>query len=261
MQKVIHNPEQLGPHTETFGLVAPGDWVDFFRHVGEPYDGLLAPESDERDLRTLLMPKVMAARDRFDVHFVPDFDAPALGDWVPAENVLPGRPHEPYFLRANTGPRWMLGGVMSRPFITTTETEGKFAVSSIESSSRYPEQAPAGCWLAFPGVCHCFCVMEGILKIRVRATKEGAEKGDDGAWSCVREGQTALVAAGQTFSLGFASRYVRVISFSNGKGLEEVIHRAGSKCESLLLPDAVEAVALPKLKEICDQLCVSIERP
>ena len=29
----------IGPHTEIQGLIAPGDRVDFFRYVSEPYEG------------------------------------------------------------------------------------------------------------------------------------------------------------------------------------------------------------------------------
>ncbi|CRK31426.1 hypothetical protein BN1708_005429 [Verticillium longisporum] len=131
--KVIHNPEMLGPHTELNGLVAPGDWIDFFRFVAESYDGVLVPENDNRNLGALLGQKMATAKDRFDVHFERNYQPPALGDWLETENVLPS-PGEPYFLRANTGPRWMLGGVMSRPFLHASQCGGKFAVSSIESS-------------------------------------------------------------------------------------------------------------------------------
>ncbi|KAG7139917.1 Quercetin 2 like protein [Verticillium longisporum] len=161
--KVIHNPEMLGPHTELNGLVAPGDWIDFFRFVAESYDGVLVPENDNRNLGALLGQKMATAKDRFDVHFERNYQPPALGDWLETENVLPS-PGEPYFLRANTGPRWMLGGVMSRPFLHASQCGGKFAVSSIESSKVY-EAAPLRQWLTFATVDHCFCVLEGVLRV------------------------------------------------------------------------------------------------
>ena len=68
---MIHNPEMLGPHTEIYGLITPGDWVDFFRYVSEPYEGILVPETDDRDLKSLLIPKVMAAKGKFDVVSTP----------------------------------------------------------------------------------------------------------------------------------------------------------------------------------------------
>lgn len=122
----------IGPHTELSGLITPGDWVDFFRYVSEPYEGLLVPENDNRDLKSLLIPKVIAAKGQFDVVFQPDYKPPELGEWKKEDEELPGS-QQGYFLRANTGPRWMLGGVMSRPFVTTKQSNGVCAISSIES--------------------------------------------------------------------------------------------------------------------------------
>ncbi|KAF6815880.1 cupin domain-containing protein [Colletotrichum plurivorum] len=229
--KVIHNPELLGPHTETLGLVAPGDWIDFFRYVGETYKGVIVPENDDRDLRSLLIPKVMAAKDRFDVNFERNYTPPEVADWDGSENALPA-PLEPYFLRANTGPRWILGGVLSRPFINASQCAGKFAITSLESSKIYEGNVLAR-WLTFPTVDHCFCVQEGVLRVKLRE--------DGGAWTEVREGQTLLVSAGQAFTLEFGSRFVRVITFTNGPGIESLIQTAGEAFSSVVLPE--ESVA------------------
>jgi hypothetical protein len=190
---------------------------------------VVVPEHDDRDLKALLVPKVMAAKDRFDVHFERDYKPPEVADWQENENVLPG-PLEPYFLRANTGPRWLLGGVMLRPFITAHQSGGRFAISSIESSSKYGP-GPLSKWLTFPEVDHCLCVLEGLLKVQLQ--------GDEG-WSEVREGQTLVISAGQAFKLEFGSRYVRAWSFTNGKGIEELIQTAGKPTESFVIPDKVE---------------------
>ncbi|KAM0322742.1 hypothetical protein ACHAQA_009333 [Verticillium albo-atrum] len=211
--KVIHNPELLGPHTETVGLVAPGDWIDFFRFVAETYEGVIVPENDSRNLGALLGQKMATAKDRFDVHFKRDHQPPPLEDWKETENVLPS-PGEPYFLRANTGPRWMLGGVMSRPFIHSSQCGGKFAISSIESSKVY-DNSPLQRWLTFATVDHCFCVLEGVLRVKIRS--------GDQAWSEVREGQTLVISAGESFKFDFGSRFVRAWSFTNGPGLEELV--------------------------------------
>ncbi|PKS06014.1 hypothetical protein jhhlp_007848 [Lomentospora prolificans] len=249
--KVIHNPELLGPHTEQYGLISPANWVDFFRYVSEPYDGILAPATDNRDLRALLVPKVIAAKDRFDVHFVrdPNFVPPEVGDWLPEENELPKEALTPYFLKANMGPRWMVGGVMSRPFIRANHVQGKFAISSIESSSLY-KAAPLARWFTFPKVDHCFCVLEGLLKIKLKGQEE---------WDTVREGQTVVLSAGETFTLEFGSRYVRAFSFTNGPGIEEVIHAAGASVEDVILPDEVADVDEEQFKKACDDLNVTIE--
>ncbi|KAH6856160.1 RmlC-like cupin domain-containing protein [Chaetomium sp. MPI-CAGE-AT-0009] len=248
--KVIHNPELLGPHTETLGLVAPGDWVDFFRYVAETYNGLIVPENDDRDLRALLIPKMMAAKDRFDVHFERDYKPPEVGDWLETENVLPG-PLEPYFLRANTGPRWMLGGVMSRPFINASQCAGKFAISSIESSNAYPNEAsPFRRWLRFPTVDQCFCIMEGLLRVRVNGEEE---------WAELREGQTLVISAGHSFVLEFASRYVRTIVFTNGPGVEHLIHTAGKPYSGFVLPDEASPYDEELLRGVCGELGVQVQ--
>jgi hypothetical protein len=107
--KVVHNPEMLGPHTELLGLIAPGDWVDFFRYVADEDKSLMVPEFDDRDLKAHIIPKVMATKDRFDVQFVHDYQPPQVEDWKGNENRLPDA-QEPYYLRSMTGPRWMAGG-------------------------------------------------------------------------------------------------------------------------------------------------------
>ncbi|KAH8683604.1 cupin domain-containing protein [Ilyonectria robusta] len=246
--KIIHNPELLGPHTETLGLVAPGDWVDFFRYVAETYSGVIVPENDDRDLKALLIPKVMAAKDRFDVHFKRDYQPPEVGEWLDSENTLPG-PLEPYFLRANTGPRWLLGGVMSRPFINASQCSEKFAISSIESSNVYTS-SPLAKWLNFPTVDHCFCVMEGLLKVKTKGEED---------WNTVREGQTVVLSAGQSFTLEFASRYVRVISFTNGRGIEELIQTAGSSYTSFILPEEAPEWDEAAIQTACGKLGVKVE--
>jgi hypothetical protein len=252
IQKVIHNPELLGPHTETLGLIAPGDWIDFFRYISEEYKGTILPEFDDRDLKSVLIPKVMAAKDKYDVNFVRPgtYEAPEVGDWPDTENVLPG-PLEPYFLRANTGPRWLLGAVMSRPFINAAQCGGKFAISSIEGSSAYPaDSSPLeGRSLVFPSVDHCFVVSEGLLKVRL----DGQE-----GWSAVREGQTVVIAAGQAFTIGFGSRYVRAISFTNGPGIEELIQSAGSPFEGFVLPEEPMAWEEERLQQAVAKLAVQI---
>ncbi|KAL6414303.1 cupin domain-containing protein [Ilyonectria robusta] len=241
-------PPLLGPHTETLGLVAPGDWVDFFRYVAETYSGVIVPENDDRDLKALLIPKVMAAKDRFDVHFKRDYQPPEVGEWLDSENTLPG-PLEPYFLRANTGPRWLLGGVMSRPFINASQCSEKFAISSIESSNVYTS-SPLAKWLNFPTVDHCFCVMEGLLKVKTKGEED---------WNTVREGQTVVLSAGQSFTLEFASRYVRVISFTNGRGIEELIQTAGSSYTSFILPEEAPEWDEAAIQTACGKLGVKVE--
>lgn len=240
----------LGPHTELFGLITPGDWVDFFRYVSEPYEGLLVPENDDRDLKALLIPKVMAAKGKFDVVFAPDYKPPELGEWTADDEKLPeGTDHEGYFLRANTGPRWILGGVMSRPFVTTTQSGGVCAISSIESSMMYTPGLVSR-YMTFRNVDHCLCVQEGILVVRL--------KGADGD-SVFREGETVVIPAGQGFALRFASRYVRVWSFSDGDGLEMLVQRLGRTFEGVVLPDREVEWEQGNVERVAEELKVDID--
>jgi mannose-6-phosphate isomerase-like protein (cupin superfamily) len=241
--KVIHNPEQLGPHTELLGLVAPGDWIDFFRYVGETYEGIVVPEFDDRDLKKALMSKLMSAKDRFDVHFSRDYQPPEVGEWLPEESVL-GKPGEAYFLRANTGPRWMLGGVMSRPFILSSQTAGKFSMSSIESSKAY-SRSPLSRWLKFATVDHCFVVKEGVFSVKIKG---------DAQWNDVREGQTIVIAAGETFMIKFSSMFVRVWSCANGRGIEELIQRAGREYQGYVIWDVFNSWQEGKIDRVCEEL-------
>ncbi|KAK4446928.1 RmlC-like cupin domain-containing protein [Podospora aff. communis PSN243] len=244
---VVHNPLPLGPYTETLGLVAPGDWVDFFRQVGEEYGGVVLPEGDERDLGAWLGGRMKDVGE-VDVHFVRGYEAPAVGEWEEGECVLPPGRGEGYFLRADSGPRWMLGGVMSRPFICAAQCEGRFAISSIESSCAYGEEVFGGVFLRFAEVDHCFFVLEGELRVLL----EGGE------WTAVHGGQSVFVSAGWVFKLAFGSRYVRVVSFANGEGLETIVHEAGEKFEGYVLPDEVEPVDRVKLKSACAKLGVTL---
>ncbi|RAL02066.1 RmlC-like cupin [Aspergillus ibericus CBS 121593] len=244
---VVHNPELLGPHTETYGVVTPGDWVDFFRYVSEPYDGILVPEDDNRDLKSLLIPKVMAAKQDFDVVFQPHYQPPALGEWTSDEERLPEAP-QPYFLRANTGPKWMLGGVMSRPFITTRQSSGVCAISSIESSHTYGDTLLSK-FMTFQSVDHCLCVLEGTLTVRLKDAPEAT----------FREGETVVIPAGQAFALGFASRYVRVWSFTDGDGIETLIHRLGQRFDGAVLPDQAPEWDTVDVESVAGALDVTIE--
>lgn len=244
---IVHNPQLLGPHTETIGLVTPGDWVDFFRYVSEPFNGLIVPEDDDRDLKELLIPKLMEVKDKFDVVFQPDYKPPEVGDWDKSDEHLPDSA-QPYFLRANTGPRWIAGGIISRPFITTAQSNDLFAISSIESSKAYGKSILSN-YLTFPTVDHCLCVMEGAIIVRVKGSTD----------QTVRAGETVVLPGGQGFSLNFESKYVRVWSFTSGDGIETLVHRLGAPFEGQVLPDRARALDGSRFEQICAEMGVQVD--
>jgi mannose-6-phosphate isomerase-like protein (cupin superfamily) len=235
----------LGPVTETFGVIHPASWLEFFRYVTEKYDGILYPEFDDRNLKEILIPKVMSApQGQYDVHFHPHHQGAEVSEWGPEDEKLP-EGTEPYYLRANTGPRWLLGGVMSRPFITTKQSDGRFAISSIESSSRLAAN-PFSKKLSFPRTHHCFCVLEGAVEFDV----------DGFAPAKLTEGETVFIAKGAAFSLKFLSKYVRIWTFTSGDGVETLIHEAGKPFQGFVLPDSADEVDEQKVKSVCEKLGV-----
>ncbi|KAK7202445.1 cupin domain protein [Myxozyma melibiosi] len=241
---VVHNPHWLGPHTETYGLVSPGEWLDFFRYISEPSNSILLPEFDDRHILEILIPKVMAAKGKYDVVFHPTHVGCEVSELDDSDKVLPDG-LEPYYLVANTGPRWILGGVLSRPFITTKQSSGKFAISSIESSSELKPTLPT---MQFPKVHHCFCVFEGVLEATV----------GDNEPCLVREGETLFVTANTPFTFKFASRFVRLWSFTTGDGIEAVIHKAGVPFKGIVLPDTAESFDGKKFEAACSELGVEL---
>jgi hypothetical protein len=198
------------------------------------------------------MPKIMAAKDRFDVVFQRDYTPPEVGEWEEDENVLPEGGGKEYFLKANSGPRWMFGGVMSRPFITTAQCEGKFSISSIESSKEYGKTLFSNP-LTFKNVDHCLCIQEGALTVRI--ADEGAALGEP---STLHEGETVLIPAGKAFTLEFGSRFVRLWSFAGGDGIEALIQRAGNASKGVVLPDEAAGIDQERLKVVCGELDVEL---
>lgn len=144
---------------------------------------------------------------------------------------------------------------MSRPYIFASQCSGKFAITSLESSSSYGRSALAERWMTFRTVDHCFCVQEGLLRVKIKM-EEGADAAE---WSDVREGQTVLVPAGQGFVLDFGSRYVRAITFTNGRGLEELIKLAGHDCPSVVLPEEAAPFDPARFQKACGEVEVAAE--
>ncbi|KAK7699779.1 hypothetical protein SLS64_011391 [Diaporthe eres] len=83
--------------------------------------------------------KIQEIKEKYDVIFQPEFLGAEVSEWTDDDSKLPDGP-EPteYFLRANTGPRYILEGILARPFMTTRQSAGQFAITSIESNGQAP---------------------------------------------------------------------------------------------------------------------------
>jgi mannose-6-phosphate isomerase-like protein (cupin superfamily) len=245
---VVHQPRLLDPWNETRGLVTPGAWLDFFRFVGEAYEGVMTDEFDDRSFFQRLQPKFGEIREKYDVVFQPGYVGAEPSDWSEKDQVIP-ETTQAYYLRANTGPRHLLGGVLSRPFITPKQCDGKFAITSIESSAKYSEQSVLSKPFALEKVHQVWCVLDGSIEVII---------GENGEPNRVEAGETAFIPAGQTIKLKFATNYVRFWSYSSGDGLESFISRAGGAYEGVIIPEKPREVDLEKVKEAAQQIDMTI---
>lgn len=235
-------PLMLGPVTETIGLISPGDWVDFFRFISESYSGLYVPEFDNRNIIKHIMGKLMPDNfKKFDVVFQPHHKGCEPGEWDETDKKIPDG-MEAYYLKANTGPRFLLGGVLSRPFITTKQNEGRFAITSIESSKEYGSSALSKAF-SFKTVHHLFHIFEGTLNVEI-----------DGQFTSVRSGETAFIPARSQFSLTFDDTYVRFWSFASGDGIESFISQAGEAYEGLVVPEKAADIDQAKVAKAAESI-------
>jgi quercetin dioxygenase-like cupin family protein len=246
---VVHQPQLLdqGPN-ESMGLVTPGDWVDFFRFVGEDYQGVLCDEFDNRNTGAVFGPKIREIKERFDVVFQPQFKGAEVADFEEGECVLP-EGQEAYFLKANTGPCDLLEGVLSRPFITMKQSKGptgNFAITSIESGSEL-QNSVLSKGFVFEKVHQVYHVLDGAISLTVT-----------GDAHLVRAGETAFIPAGTEVAVEFVDKYVRFWSYANGDGLETLIAEAGGAFEGKMVPDQVRSVDADKLRDVAKKLNIKV---
>lgn len=220
----------LGQHAEMVGLIVPGGWEEFFRFIGEPYDGAAWPAEDPRNFFEVLLPKLKAAAEKFDMIPCPQHVACQPGEWTAKDSRLPGI-LQPYFLKNGTGPAFATGGTVLRPLITTAETGGKFSIASLEGSSNASLQTSlftsSRRRLKFSSVHHAFQVVEGALSFAIGSRQP----------SCVCAGELVYVPKNTEFTLEFASRYAKVYIFVNGRGLVGLLQDLGQPFQQPMVPE------------------------
>jgi hypothetical protein len=64
---VVHQYQILGEHSKFIDLIMPGGRDEFFRFIGEPYDGLLFPFNDDRNSFEVPITKLRAVAEEFDM--------------------------------------------------------------------------------------------------------------------------------------------------------------------------------------------------
>ncbi|KAK2599719.1 hypothetical protein N8I77_011451 [Diaporthe amygdali] len=248
--KIIHQPQLVDPVNESVGLVTPGHWVDFFRFVTEKYDGVIGDDFDRRNTMQFMFSEIQEIKEKYDVVFQPDIQGAEVSDWSDEDSRLPdtAEPTE-YFLRANTGPRYLLEGIMARPFITTKQSAGQFAITSVESSNRLKNSILSKPFV-FEKVHQVYHVIDGAVIIRAY----GQAIGD-----LVRAAETVFIPAGKEVSLDFVDRYVRFWSFASGDGLEPLAAGAGNAFEGSIVPDQVAPFDISRIHQVAENLGIKIK--
>lgn len=213
------------------GLIVPGGWEEFFRFVGEPYSGPHWPMDDKRNIFEVLIPKLKAAAEKFDMIPLPQHKQFPPSAWEDNDSTLPGK-LEPYFLKAGSGPAWLAGGSVVRPLITTAESGGKFAIGSIEGTSHHAsaEIFSEGRRVTFPQTHHAFQVSEGAVEFTL----------GDSPPTRLHAGEIIYVPRSTTFHYQIRSRYAKFYAFASGKGIVELLAGVGEKYESPIPPEKVE---------------------
>ena len=236
----------MDEYTEFVGLIVPGGWEEFFRFIGEPYDGPLWPVNDERNPFQVLIPKLKAAAETFDMVPVPHHPGSAPQEWEAGnDTALPGT-CAPYYLRALTGPRYLFGGIVSRPLATTKESNNRFSVGSIEGSSVHNTSIP---WtgLKFADVHHCFQVDTGVFEVTINDSK-----------TKLSSGETVYIPKGTSFDIRFGSRFAKAYVFSNGGGLLEYLMEAGKTFEDNLVPEKAESIDRVSLRSLAEKAQIEL---
>ncbi|KAH9815743.1 Cupin domain [Teratosphaeria destructans] len=226
---VVHQYQLLGTHSEFIGLIVPGGWEEFFRFIGDSYSGPQWPLEDDVDIFKVLIPRLKAAAEKFDMVPQPHLETFDPQPWEGSDHQLP-KAVAPYFLRNGTGPAYEVGGTVVRPLATTAETNGKFSIGSIDSSREYHQHgifANDDQTIRFDEIHHAFSVADGSVEFKV----DGSPSGKLGA------GEIVYVPKGTAFRYRATSRFSRVYVFASGAGLVESLIKVGKPHRTTVLPE------------------------
>jgi len=226
---VVHQYQILGSHTEFAGLIVPGGWEEFFRFIGEPFAaspmGPLFPTRDNRNPMEVLVPKLIAATEKFDMVPKRDHQGAEPSLCTKDDNKL-ANAATAYYLRADAGPRYASGGLLVKPLCQKADSNGKFSIARLEGSETIKSQYLAYNTFTFATSHHCFLVDMGSFRLTV------AGKGSE-----ISAGESIFVPAGQEFTLEAASRYAALYVFTNGGGLVELLVGKGKEYQSQIIAE------------------------
>lgn len=242
LQGTVHQYQIIGDYSEFVGVIVPGGWEEFFRFIGEPYSGALFPLSDDRNVFEVLIPKLKAAAEKFDMvpqPHLPHFDPQP---WEADDNTLPDG-LQPYFLKSGSGPKSLIGGTLYRPLATPRQTAGKFSIASIEGSSYHEPSFLGEYTISFKDIHHCFQISDGSMDFVV-----------DGAEAHLTAGETLFVPANSKFRFSYVGRFAKAYLFSNGGGLIDILDRVGEQYTPPLIPETLISYDSSRVHELQEEL-------
>lgn len=168
------------------------------------------------------------------------------------EDILIADAVQPYLVKQNVGLCSVFGGFSTRPLLSQSNGLHQVSVSIMESTTRYLERPFVDRWIFFTNVYHCFYVLEGQFKFKIKGDSE---------WTYTDVGDSFFVPS-RTFFIGdVASETARLILFANGGGVDEMVVKGGYSHEGPL-PEAIgkwDGWDEARVKSACAQLGAQIE--
>jgi quercetin 2,3-dioxygenase len=198
-------------HAGFVGPIVPGGWERFFDLTGIPYDGAAPFPVGFRP--EVPFAKFGEAEHVFAMKYLPDAEY-AQPRFDVADDTLPGE-RKPYFLRAGEGPRHLFAGGLATTLISSGETGGQIAMTTLELPrgagvpAHRHEHATEGIY-----------VLEGALRLWL-----------DGAERVLATGDYASIPAGTEHRWEGAAFFTKTLAMSTPGGLEAVLTRAGEPTE------------------------------
>lgn len=188
------------------------------------------PTNDKRNPMQTLVPKLMAATEKFDMVPVRDKAQFDPQPWDGSEVSLPGKcENGGYFLRDGAGAKKEVGGLVVRAMASRKETDGRFSIYEVQASALHKG---VGKSLRFAETHHAVQTVAGVLKVII-----------DGKPTLATFGETVFVPAGIDFEIAAESSYAKGYIFANGGGVGEVLMSVGSEHAGLLVPDEQDVKA------------------
>lgn len=203
-------------------------FIQFFRFIGEPFSGPLFPTHDSRSPFEVLIPKLIAATEKFDMVSVREKASFDPQPWNGTESTLPGVcENGGYFLKADTGPKFVVGGTVVRPLATRKESDGKFSIYCVEGSKLHHGKGLEDTTFKFEKTHHVIQVIEGLLSVAI-----------NGDQVIVGGMETIFIPAGRQWRCAASSIAAKYYVFANGDGIGEVLTTVASPFQWSVIPEA-----------------------